>query len=45
MEGEHGVGMDLLRKVKAAIDPRNLFNPGKLGLPARAGSVNPYRKL
>ena len=44
MEAEHGVGMDLLRKVKAALDPQNLFNPGKLGLPARAGSVDPYRK-
>ena len=44
MEAEHGVGMDILRKVKAALDPQNLFNPGKLGLPARAGSVNPYRK-
>ena len=43
MDEEHGVGMDLLRKVKAAIDPQNLFNPGKLGLPARAGSVDPYR--
>lgn len=43
MDDEHGVGMDLLRKVKAAIDPRNLFNPGKLGLPPRAGSVDPFR--
>lgn len=43
MDGEHGVGMDVLRKVKQAIDPANLFNPGKLGFPARAGSINPFR--
>ena len=43
MDGEHGVGMDILRKVKAAIDPQNLFNPGKLGFPPRPGAVDPYR--
>jgi len=43
MDDEHGVGMDVLRRLKAAIDPQNLFNPGKLGLPARAGSIDPYR--
>lgn len=43
MDGEHGVGMDVLRRAKAAIDPQNLFNPGKLGFPAREGSVDPYR--
>lgn len=43
MDGELGVGMDLLRAVKQAIDPQNLFNPGKLGLPPRAGSIDPYR--
>ncbi|UOM35415.1 FAD-binding oxidoreductase [Acuticoccus sp. I52.16.1] len=43
MDGEHGVGMDLLRLVKKAIDPQNLFNPGKLGLPPRPGAVDPYR--
>lgn len=43
MDGEHGVGMEMLRKIKAAIDPQNLFNPGKLGFPARAGAVDPYR--
>ncbi|WP_417767375.1 FAD-binding oxidoreductase [Stappia sp.] len=43
MDGELGVGMDVLRAVKQAIDPQNLFNPGKLGLPPRAGSIDPYR--
>ncbi|MHC5656146.1 FAD-binding oxidoreductase [Stappia sp.] len=43
MDGELGVGMDILRAVKQAIDPQNLFNPGKLGLPARDGSIDPYR--
>lgn len=43
MDGEHGVGMDMLRKIKSAIDPNNLFNPGKLGFPARDGAIDPYR--
>ncbi|RBP05152.1 D-lactate dehydrogenase (cytochrome) [Roseiarcus fermentans] len=31
MEDEHGAGaLDLMRRVKAAFDPRNLFNPGKI---------------
>lgn len=44
MEGELGAaGMGVLRKVKAALDPENVFNPGKLGLPGRDGAVDPYR--
>ena len=43
MDGEHGVGMDILRCIKASVDPQNLFNPGKLGFPPRAGSIDPYR--
>ncbi len=43
MDGEHGVGMDLLRKVKTAIDPQNIFNPGKLGFAPRNGAIDPYR--
>lgn len=43
MDGEHGVGMEVLRKIKQAIDPKNLFNPGKLGFPVRAGAIDPYR--
>lgn len=43
MEAELGAGMDLLRKVKAVIDPGNVFNPGKLGLPTRKGAIDPYR--
>ncbi len=43
MDSEHGVGMDLLRSIKASVDPQNLFNPGKLGFPARAGAIDPHR--
>ena len=31
MEDEHGAGaLDLMRRVKASFDPKNLFNPGKI---------------
>lgn len=43
MDAEHGEGMEILRKIKAAIDPQNLFNPGKLGFAPRPGSIDPYR--
>lgn len=32
MPRELGAGMDVLRSIKAAIDPRNIMNPGKLSL-------------
>ena len=32
MEAEHGTGFDVLRRIKAAVDPDGLLNPGKLGL-------------
>jgi alkyldihydroxyacetonephosphate synthase len=27
-----GTGMDVLQSIKNTLDPRNIFNPGKLGL-------------
>jgi alkyldihydroxyacetonephosphate synthase len=32
MESQHGAAFDTLRRVKAAIDPLGIMNPGKLGL-------------
>ena len=32
MEAEHGTGLEVLRRVKAALDPDGLLNPGKLAL-------------
>jgi FAD/FMN-containing dehydrogenase len=32
MEREHGSGLDVLRRIKAALDPAGVLNPGKLGL-------------
>src|SRR4051794_23873099 len=32
MEAQHGAGFETLRRVKAAIDPLGIMNPGKLGL-------------
>ena len=35
---EHGPALDVMRKIKAAIDPQGLFNPGKMALePQGAG--------
>jgi D-lactate dehydrogenase (cytochrome) len=33
MRAEHGVGVDLMRQIKRALDPDDIFNPGKI-LPA-----------
>ena len=32
MEREHGAGFEVLRRVKAALDPDGTMNPGKLGM-------------
>jgi D-lactate dehydrogenase (cytochrome) len=35
MEREHGAAVDTMRQIKAALDPQNLMNPGKV-IPERA---------
>lgn len=32
MRREHGAGLDALRRIKLALDPASMLNPGKLGL-------------
>jgi D-lactate dehydrogenase (cytochrome) len=31
LAAEHGDGVDVMRAIKRALDPDNLFNPGKIG--------------
>lgn len=39
MHREHGVGLEIMQALKDALDPGNLFNPGKLGLRPTEGAV------
>jgi len=32
MANEHGYGLEVMRQIKQAVDPRNIMNPGKMGL-------------
>lgn len=32
MANEHGYGLEVMRHIKQAVDPRNIMNPGKMGL-------------
>jgi FAD/FMN-containing dehydrogenase len=32
MRAQHGAGLDAIRRIKAALDPHDVMNPGKLGL-------------
>ena len=32
MASEHGYGLEVMRQIKRALDPKNILNPGKLGL-------------
>jgi D-lactate dehydrogenase (cytochrome) len=30
LRAEHGAGLDVMRQIKTALDPNDLFNPGKI---------------
>lgn len=40
IEKELGAGLGVIQKIKDALDPDNLLNPGKLGLRGAAGAVD-----
>ncbi|MFZ0667019.1 MAG: FAD-binding oxidoreductase [Acidimicrobiales bacterium] len=39
MEASLGSGSHLIEKLKSALDPRGILNPGKLGIPSQFGQV------
>lgn len=41
MEREHGVGLEVMRRLKRWLDPQDILNPGKLGLDTGDGHHHP----
>jgi alkyldihydroxyacetonephosphate synthase len=40
MAREHGAGLDVIARIKQVLDPTDLLNPGKLGLPGTPDGVS-----
>lgn len=40
MSREHGTGLQVLEKIKTALDPTGVLSPGKLGIAARVNGLN-----